>query len=97
MNQEGSLGAAALGSTAGVIASVGVALLTRNPAGIVSGLVLCPVGAAVSYNLMRPSKRDDGLLLYGRLDLPSLTTRCERQSDGSSSTVYDARLVTVRF
>jgi len=52
--------------------------------------------AVIGYNISRPESGSWGSL-DGRLELPQLAVRQERLADKSGLTVYDAKLVSVRF
>jgi TM2 domain-containing membrane protein YozV len=98
---HGDGGSAILGFYAGVLASLPAMLLigqaTNSALALISPLVLLPpAGAVIGYNLSRP--KDGGRFSFNsRLEPSRLGIRQERLPDRSELTVYDARLVTVRF
>ena len=55
-----------------------------------------PAGAVIAYNRSRPSQGGSSSL-GNRLEIPQLAVRRERLQDKSGVTVYDVRLMTVRF
>ena len=94
----GSLGGLVAGGLVG-LAAFGVSGQNWTAAvgsGVTVGLLAAPAGAVIGYNLSRP-KPDRRSSFEGRLELPSLAVRQERLADKSGLTVYDAKLVTVRF
>jgi len=97
MQQEGRLSAAVWGSFAGAAAAVGTGLLVRRvEAFVAGGLVLCPTGAVVGYNLSRP-KPDDVGSTWSRAGPPMLSLRTERLDQAQKVTVMSLDILSVGF
>ncbi len=107
LEAPGSFWAASVGSLAGLVAG---GLVGGLPAHLLSGgngvvvglcgsvgaLLAAPAGAVIGYNLSRPGS-DVGESYGNRLGLPHVAIRQECLLGRSEVTVYDARLVTMRF
>ena len=97
--QEGKAGGAFLGAAAGLAVGAGIAGLggaTKFYPLIGLAFAAPPAGAVIGYNISRP-KGEGSRSFNGRLELPQLAVRQERLADRSGVTVYDAKLVSVRF
>jgi len=106
LGEDGTAGGAIAGAYLGVPVAVGLGFLgsyTAGRAGSGWGIPLyvlavgaLPAGAIVGYNLSR-TQADSWGALGSRLELPQLAVRQERPLGQSGLTVYDAKLVAVRF
>jgi len=96
LGQTGRFLPALLGSTAGMAAAVGVALLGADDAFLVSAAVLPPAGAVIGYNLSRPKTADEGSFL-DRFELPVSSIERARGDEGNVCMAVSIRLATVRF